>query len=138
MDKENNINVIKFKKTSFNLSGISTKSISEPKMQETSTLQIFRCMRTKILAHNCNPTEKTMQNIKIEINKRIGMPFFIPLIALICSFLLSSQRDKKTYQFNKYIYFFVGVITLTLAEITVRYSGISWNHTVIYYFIPLE
>ncbi len=137
VDKENNINVIKFKKTSFNLSGISTKSISEPKMQETSTLRILQCLQNKkIEFHNCNLTERTMINLKIEINKRIGMPFFIPLIALICSFLLSSQRDKKIYQFNKYIYFFVGFLILTLAEITVRYSGVSWNYTAIYYLIP--
>ncbi len=137
VDKENNINVIKFKKTSFNLSGISTKSISEPKMQETSTLRILQCLQNKkIEFHNCNLTERTVMNLKIEINKRIGMPFFIPLIALICSFLLSSQRDKKIYQFNKYIYFFVGFLILTLAEITVRYSGVSWNYTAIYYLIP--
>ena len=137
VDKKNHINFLRFEKTSFNLSGISTKSISQPKIQETSTLQILKCVQNKkINILNCNPTEKTMMNLKIEINKRIGMPFFIPLMALICSFLLSSQRDKKIYQFNKYIYFFVGFIILTLAEITVRYSGNSWNYTAIYYLIP--
>ena len=40
----------------------------------------------------CNPT---MQEIREEINKRFGMPFFIPLIALIPCFLLSSRRDEK-------------------------------------------
>ena len=40
LDNEGNVNIVKFEKTSFNLSGISTKSISEPKMQETSTVQI--------------------------------------------------------------------------------------------------
>ena len=128
---------IYFKKTSFNLSGISTKSISEPKMQETSTLRILQCLQNKkIEFHNCNLTEKTLMNLKIEINKRIGMPFFIPLIALVCSFLLASRRDKKIYQFNKYIYFFIGFIILTLAEIAVRYSGTSWSHTLYYYLIP--
>ena len=137
VDKKNHINFIRFEKTSFNLSGISTKSISQPKIQETSTLQILKCVQNKkINILNCNPTEKTMMNLKIEINKRIGMPFFIPLMALICSFLLMSQRDKKIYQYNKYIYFFVGFIILTLAEITVRYSGNSWNYTAIYYLIP--
>jgi lipopolysaccharide export system permease protein len=136
-DKENNINFVKFKKTSFNLSGISTKSISEPKMQETSTLRILQCLlNKKANIINCNINEKTMMNLKIEINKRIGMPFFIPLMALICSFLLGSKRDKKIYQFNKYIYFFVGFAILMLAEITVRYSGNSWSHTAIYYLIP--
>jgi len=137
MDDEENVNVVKFEKTSFNLSGISTKSISVPKMQETSTLKIFKCLQnTAVDFSDCNITEKTLVNLKIEINKRIGMPFFIPLIALICSFLLASQRDKKIYHYNKYIYFFLGFLILTLAEITVRYSGISWSYTAIYYLIP--
>jgi len=136
-DNKNHINFVRFDKTSFNLSGMSTKSISQPKMQETSTLRILQCVQNeKIDILNCNPTKKTMMNLKIEINKRFGMPFFIPLMALICSFLLASQRDKKIYQFNKYIYFFVGFVILMLAEITVRYSGNSWSHTAIYYLIP--
>jgi len=74
---------------------------------------------------------------KIEINKRFGMPFYIPLLALICCFLLESRRDRKIYNFNKYIYFFVGFIILVAAEISVRYSGISWNSTAMYYLIPI-
>ena len=137
LNHEGDVNVVKFEKINLNLSGITTKSISEPKMQETSTLKILRCLQNKkIDFHNCNLTERTIINLKIEINKRIGMPFFIPLIALICSFLLASQRDKKIYHYNKYIYFFIGFLILTLAEITVRYSGMSWNYTAIYYLIP--
>ena len=72
---------------------------------------------------------------KIEINKRFGMPIFIPLISLICCFLLSSRRDKKIYNYNKYIYFLL-VCNFILAEITVRYSGNSWNHSIVYYLFP--
>jgi lipopolysaccharide export system permease protein len=140
LNYEGDINVVSFEKTSFNLSGISTKSISEPKMQETSSLKILSCMRGKFEEnknmHNCNQTEKTRTNLKIEINKRIGMPIYIPLIALICCFLLGSRKDKKIYSYNKYIYSFIGVVFLVLAEITVRYSGISWKYTLIYYLIP--
>ena len=74
---------------------------------------------------------------KVEINKRFGMPLYIVLIALISSFLLRSQKDKKIFYFNKYIYFFIGFLILALAEILVRYSGASWNNTLIYYFIPI-
>ena len=138
LDKKGNVDVIKFEKTSFNFSGISTKSISQPKMQETPTLKMVQCLQNKnIGTHNCSSAKETLMNIKIEMNKRIGMPFFIPLIALVCSFLLGSRKDKKIYQFNKYIYFFIGFIILTLAEITVRYSGISWKYTLIYYLIPI-
>jgi len=138
LDAEGDVTIVKFEKTSFNLSGISTKSISEPKMQETSTLLILQCIQGKnVNMHNCNPTKRTSMETKIEINKRFGMPFFIPLMALICSFLLGSRRDKKMFSLNKYIYSFIGIAILALAEITVRYSGLSWNYTAIYYLIPI-
>ena len=137
LNNEGKINIVKFEKTFFNISEISTKSISEPKMQETPTMQILRCLQNKnIVLHNCNPTKKTRMETKIEINKRFGMPFYIPLLSLICCFLLESRRDKKMHHFNKYIYFFIGFVLLIAAEISVRYSGTSWNHTVIYYLIP--
>jgi len=107
LNSDGEINIIKFEKTYLNLAEISTKSISEPKMQETPTIQILRCLQNKnVVLHNCNPTKKTRMDTKIEINKRFGMPFYIPLLALICCFLLESRRDRKIYNFNKYIYFF--------------------------------
>ena len=137
LNYEGDINIVKFEKTSLNLSGIATKSISEPKMQETSTIKILRCIAgKKVEKHNCNPTPKTKMDTKIEINKRFGMPLFIPLIALIACFILSSRKDKKMFIYNKYIYSFASVLILALAEITVRYSGTSWNYTAIYYLIP--
>ena len=86
---------------------------------------------------NCAQNKKTPIDTKIEINKRFGMPIFIPLIALVCCFLLSSRTDKKNFYLNKYIYFFIGLIILVTAEILVRYSGISWSHTLIYYLMPV-
>ena len=131
------INIVKFEKTFLNIAEISTKSISEPKIQETSTIRILRCLQNKnVILHNCNPTKKTRMDTKIEINKRLGMPFYIPLLALICCFLLESRIDRKIHNLNKYIYFFVGFIILVMAEISVRYSGTSWNHTAMYYLIP--
>ena len=87
--------------------------------------------------HNCNEGKKSLMDNKIEFNKRFGMPIYIPLISLICSFLLSSRRDKKIYSYNKYIYFFICFVILTLSEILVRYSGLSWNYTIIYYSLPV-
>ena len=140
LNPNGDINIVKFQKTSLNLSGISTKSISQPKMQETSSLKIVQCIRGKISTkrmHNCNDTEKSKMDVKIEINKRIGMPLFIPLIALVCCFLLTSRKDKKFYYINKYIYSLIGIVILILAEIMVRYSGNSLNHSFAYYLIPL-
>ena len=139
LNAEGDVNIVKFEKTTLNLMGLSTKSISEPKMQETSTIQILLCLQNKNTssAHNCGTGKRSRMDTKIEINKRFGMPVYIPLISLICCFLLASRKDKKMFYLNKYIYFFIGFLILTLAEIIVRYSGISWNHTFVYYLIPL-
>ena len=122
-----------------NFSNLSTKSIIKPKIQETSTLKILYCIGNTNSrdTHNCSQSKKSLMDIKIEFNKRFGMPIFIPLISLICSFLLSSRRDKKIYSYNKYIYFFICFVILALAEVLVRYSGISWNYTASYYLLPL-
>ena len=137
--KENgSVNIVKFNKTILNLSGITTKSISQPKLQETSTIKIIRCLKNKdVNIQNCKQNRKALMNIRIETNKRFGMPVFIPLMSLVCSFLLSSRKDKKIYNYNKYIYFFMGFTILALSEIVVRYSGISWFHTTIYYLVPV-
>ena len=138
LNKEGDISIIKFEKTILNLAGLVTKSITEPKIQETSTFKILLCILKKnVNMHNCQENKKSLMDIKIEFNKRFGMPIYIPLISVICSFLLSSRRDQKIYGYNKYIYFFVGFVILTISEIIVRYSGISWTHSIIYYLIPL-
>ena len=139
LNEEGDVNIVKFEKTTLNLAGLTTKSISEPKMQETSTIQILLCLQNKNTSdmYNCGTGKRSQMDTKIEINKRFGMPVYIPLISLICCFLLASRKDKKMFYLNKYIYFFIGFLILALAEIIVRYSGISWNHTFIYYLIPL-
>ena len=138
LESDGSVDIIKFEKTVLNLSGLSTKSISEPKIQETSTKSIILCIQKKNIGkHNCDDDKKSLMDIKIEFNKRFGMPFYIPLIALVCCFLLASRKDRKFFYLNKYIYFGISFIILTLAEILVRYSGESFNHTVFYYMIPV-
>ena len=45
---------------------------------------------------------------KIKLNKRFGMPIYIPLISLICTFLLASRKDKKfTITISIFIFLFV-------------------------------
>ena len=63
------------------------------------------------------------------------MPIYIPVLALICSFLLVSTKNKKRY-LRKYLYFAVGFFILVLAEVMVRYSGFSKLNTLIYFLFP--
>ena len=138
-ESDGTINIITFAKTSINLSGLSTKTISDPKIQEISTYEIIRCMTLQFLEKDTKSCRygKNYTDTKIEINKRLGMPFYIPLISLICCFLLSTRRDKKISYYNNYIYFSISFIILVISEISVRYSGLSWTYTALYYIIPI-
>ena len=139
---DGNVSIITFKKTTINLSGLSTKTTAEPKIQEISSIRVIRCMQEKnlnncILSKNIQDRNKHLTQNKIEFNRRFGMPVFIPLVALISSFLLLSRNEKKFFSLYKYIFFFIGVVIIVGSEITVRYSGTSLDHTAIYYFVPI-
>ncbi len=138
MQSNGAVSLVKFEKTKINFSGLSTKSISEPKIQETSTIQLLKCWAEKYKdTHNCARNKNNFKDNVIEINKRFGTPFFIPLIALITSFLLLSRKEKKNPELHKYLYGLIGFLILVISEITVRYSGLSFNHAVAYYLIPI-
>jgi len=134
----NEVSIIKFEKTQISLSNLSTKSISAPKIQEISTIQMLKCFQEKYYYdHKCEHSRNAINDVKIEINKRFGIPIFIPLIALVTCFLLSTRKDKKNLFSNKYFVFIFAFMILVISEITVRYSGASVNHTIGYYLMPI-
>ena len=137
-DSSGKLSIIKFEKTQMNLSNLSSRGITEPKIQETSTVKILKCLYDKNLdLRNCGRHKDNIKDTKIEINRRLGMPIFIPLIALISSFLLSTRRESKSSYLFKYIYFFIAFVVIIGSEIAVRYSGNSFESTLIYYSFPL-
>jgi len=138
-ESDGTINIITFEKTYIDLSELTTKTTSEPKIQEITTYEIIRCMNLQFFKKDTASCRygKNYTDTKIEINKRLGMPFYIPLISLVCCFLLNTRKDKKISYYNKYIYFSISFIILVISEISVRYSGLSWTHTAFYYIIPV-
>ena len=71
-----------------------------------------------------------------EINRRFGIPLYIPVIALIICFLLNQRRESKYKNYFKYIYTIISFLILVVAEILVKYSGKSFSNSIIYYFTP--
>jgi len=152
------INFLKFDKTTLNIKDLVGKTIIQPKIQEDMTLRLVLCstgydldsaiqtsnsrliylknyLKNEVIkdGHNCSVTNK---NIKIELNRRFGMPLYIPILALISSFLLSSRKEHKMNNYYKYIYFLIGFFVLMFAEISIRYSGLG-NYRLLYYLLPV-
>ena len=83
-DKSKKINAIKFKKTELVFDKLKTKSTTYPKIQETGSTILFRCYFDKISKVdllNC-PRDKSRIEVLPELNRRFGMPLYIPLVSL--------------------------------------------------------
>ena len=136
----NKINFLNFYKTEINLSYFDTKTTTYPKIQENNTLSLLNCImpfldegKTTLLEFQC---KARIDDITAELNRRFGMPLYIPVISIIICYLLSSRKESKYYFFQKYIVFITAFTILVFAEIMVRYSGNSVLGLIFYYSLP--
>ncbi len=124
--------IIKFEQLNINLDNLSTTTIKQPKIQETSTLKLLNCFsKEKRYDKYCNKKD-FKKEILPTLNRRIIIPFYIPAIALICALLL--VKTRKIY-FNKFFIFIYCFSLLLFTELAVRYTGI--NNLVLLSFLTL-
>ena len=133
-----NLQTIKFEKTTLKLDNLQTRSIVQTKIQETPSKLLLECYMGKQEKNilNC-PRDHRKNDVLSEINRRFGMPLYIPVITLILCFLLNQREENKFKNFYKYFYPISAFLILVLAEILVKYSGKSFTNTLIYYLTPL-
>ena len=129
-EKNNSENeIIVFEQLNIDLSSLSNTTIKSPKIQETTTIVLFKCLFNESLQTAfCNDDFK--KEILSTLNRRIIIPFYIPVLSLICSFLLI--KSKRNYLKNMSI-FTISFFVLLFTELAVRYTGI--NSSVLYTFV---
>ena len=141
--KDNSKNeIVKFEQLNINLENLTTGTIKQPKLQETSTLKLLQCMNDLVLNNLIDEdTGYCIKSAKKEIitvlNRRILLPFYIPVIALLCSFLLIKTKKQKNFFLNKYSIFILSFLILLYAELIVRYTGISKIISILFAFSPV-
>ena len=78
-----------------------------------------------------------MDEILREILKRLYLPIYIPLMALIACILVVKSRDYWGYSRFKFFLFINGFLTISLSEISIRYAGSSPLATTMFVVLPL-
>ena len=119
---KNENDIIRFEQISIDLTNLTNTTIKKPKIQETSTIKLLSCINKEVPKDNiCN------SNFNVEIlptlTRRIILPLFIPVLALITSLLLIKNGNK--FLFNKISIFSYAFLVLLYAELTIRYTGVS-------------
>ncbi len=126
---------IKFKDLSIDLTSLSSSTIKQPKIQETSTLQLLKCFKKNLNLSLKICNEDFKKEIYPILNRRLVLPFYIPIIALICSFLLIKSDRKYFKKTSVFIYCF---LLLLFTELAVRYTGINILTRLSFVIIPIS
>ena len=139
LSQKNEIKNIFFEKTELSLGNLSTRTIKQPKIQETSSVSLLKCifnLNKNLIINNCS---KDYKNESIQtISRRFGSPLYIPLVTIISSFLLIYKKNK-TYSFaKKYLLFILSFIMLIFSEIFLKYTSLSTVIATSYFALPLS
>ena len=118
------ITAFDFQTTNFDLGKYLTKSITDFKLQEKTTISILSCYINYFLLNkeyyydviNCNdPAIKEMQK---ELFIRLIKPLFLPAITLSLCFLLLYPKESSSYRISRISIFFLGLIIIIFSEFT--------------------
>ena len=127
--------IIRFEKLNLDLKNLETGTIKLPKLQETSTYKLLNCIFYFFDSNTLN-CKNTKDEINTVLNRRFFLPFYIPIIALICSFLLLKTKSKKNILINKYSIFSLSFLILLYGELIIRYTTISKLITLLFISTP--
>ena len=142
---KNKVTNIKFSTTEFNLSKYTTQSTVWPKVQELKTSDLINCIKlvqnnnnlrfsNQTGIYNCDT--KNLNSILQETSKRIIKPIYILIVSLISSLIILRSKDEKNSNYYKMGLFFLGIIFITVSEITsssIEYYSYKRN---IFIFLP--
>ena len=130
--KNSDTEIIKFEQINIDLSNLNTTTIKLPKIQETSTFKLFGCLIDNNNKNNIFCNQDLNKEIISTLNRRIIIPLYIPVLALICSLLLIKPRKKYL---NNFVIFSYSFMIILFTELAVRYTGI--NNIILFIFILL-
>ena len=74
--------------------------------------------------------------ISQELFSRIFKPFYIPLLALIGSLLLIKSKNSQGFSNYKFKIFALGVVTISLSEITTKFYSANFNESFLIFIVP--
>ena len=125
--------IIKFEQLNINLQELQTTVIKQPKLQETSTFKLLSCylFKNNNLKVCSNNADKEIIPILI---RRLALPVYMPLLCLICSFLLIKEKSSITKRMPIFISSFV---VLVFIELILKYTGTNELLRLIYILLPV-
>ena len=127
-------NILQFNKSEFNLSKYSSKTITHPKIQETNSKTLIKCLNILVFKNpilfqeakkilNCD--QQNIEGINKEMYKRLFIPLYIFLIGVISCALILKSKNNKNFNFFKLIIFLTGFAAIVFSEVSVQFISLN-------------
>ena len=136
----NKLYKIKFSETDFYFSKFSTKTITHQKVQEINSLILFNCLKNYYLKKKFKDiicANRETKSLIEEMYKRSVIPFYTIIISLIAASLILEPKSSNFIRFHSLNIFFMGVIIITLSQISLKFIDPSNFLTNTIIFIPI-
>ena len=142
INNDNRLISFEFDKIDYDLSNFSSKTIKIAKIQELPSYKILQCslslMNNKPYIEKMFICEKSrLKNLNQEIYKRLIKPMFIPLLTLVCCFLLTFSKVQNNFTIKTIKIFLYLLIILILSETLMRYVGETKAFLIIFLSLPM-
>ncbi len=130
-----------FSKSDFGLTDFKSNTITQFKIQETNTLELFKCIKKLLnnpkeyLYENCS--KKNQDNIIAEILKRFLIPFYIPILILIACGLIIIPKENNKYLKLRISIFITGILIIILSETSLRFVHEDIDKNVLILIVPI-
>ena len=143
-NSKKDVTTFNFQETKFDLSKYTTKTTTFPKIQELGTKKIIRCTnnllnnsKNELLFADLVCEKAILTNLIQELFKRLYLPIYIVLMAVVSSLLVLKSKNTPSYSNFKIIIFLIGFILLVIPEILLNFTGINHLNNIIFLLFPI-
>ena len=78
-----------------------------------------------------------IKNIKEELFKRFYKPIYLPLLSLLACLIFFTSKENKKFSFYRYMIFTIGILAITISEVSLRYAFSSKMGLYFFIVFPL-
>ena len=142
--KDNQSTIISFEETQINLSTYSSKTTTFPKIKEMKTMTLLSCIKAlhfnkPYMSEDRFLTCKDNVNISVstEVLRRLYLPFYLPVLALVIGFLSLTSKDKINYKRFRLNIFFICAIIIVISEMSLSLPITSSKNILAFFLIPI-
>ena len=140
-NNNNKLISFEFDKIDYDLSKFSSRSIKKPKIQELSSIKLIRCTTSLISSQtykddlfSCDVDK--LKNFNQELYKRFVKPLYLPILTLMCCFLLTFSKENHNYILRTIKVFIYVFLILVVSEIFMRYIQESLIYLILFLGLP--